>query len=53
MIKSTKRAVRDTQHVGGRVEVHVGLGWESLSEGDHLEELDLDSRILLKMELQD
>lgn len=53
LIISTKRAVRDTQHVRGWGEVRVGFGYESLSEREHLEELDLDSRILLKMELQD
>ena len=32
-------------HVG---EVHTGFWWENLSEGDHLENVGLDGRIILK-----
>jgi hypothetical protein len=35
-------------HVWGRVEVHTGLSWGNLREGDHLEDPGVDGRIILK-----
>jgi hypothetical protein len=35
-------------HVWGRGEVHTGLQWENLREGDHLEDPGIDGRIILK-----
>jgi hypothetical protein len=35
-------------HVWGRGEVHTGLWWENLREGDHLEDPGVDGRIILK-----
>jgi hypothetical protein len=32
----------------GRGEVHTGLQWENLREGDHLEDPGVDERIILK-----
>jgi hypothetical protein len=29
-------------------EVHTGFWWKDLREGDHLEDLDVDGRIILK-----
>jgi hypothetical protein len=31
-----------------RVEVHTGFWWGNLNEGGHLEEPDVDGRIILK-----
>jgi hypothetical protein len=36
-----------------RAEVHTGLWWGNVSEGDHMEDLGLDGRIILKMDLQE
>jgi hypothetical protein len=33
---------------GGRGEVHTGLKWGNLREGDHLDEPGVDGRIILK-----
>ena len=33
---------------GGRVEVHTGFWWENLRERDHLGDLGLDRRTILK-----
>jgi hypothetical protein len=33
---------------GGREEVHTGFWWRNLREGDHLEDLGVDGRIILK-----
>jgi hypothetical protein len=35
-------------HVWGRGEVHTGLYWGNLREGDHLEVPGIDGRIILK-----
>jgi hypothetical protein len=39
---------RHIASVGGTVEVHTGFQWGNLREGDHLEDRDVDGRILLK-----
>jgi hypothetical protein len=36
-------------HVWGRTEIHTGFWWRSLKEGDHLEDLDIDGSMLLKL----
>jgi hypothetical protein len=48
VIKS--RRLRWAEHVArmGRGEVHTGLYWENLREGDHLEDPGVDGRIILK-----
>jgi hypothetical protein len=33
---------------GGRGEMHRGLQWENLREGAHVEDPDVDGRIILK-----
>jgi hypothetical protein len=35
-------------HVWGRREVHTGFWWGDLREKDHLENLGVDGRIILK-----
>jgi hypothetical protein len=35
-------------HVWGRGEVHTGLYWGNLREGDHLKDPDVGGRIILK-----
>jgi hypothetical protein len=35
-------------HVWEREEVHTGFWWGDLVERDHLEDLDVDGRIILK-----
>ena len=35
-------------HVWGRGEVHIGLWWGDLMEGDNLEDLSIEGRIILK-----
>jgi len=35
-------------HVWGTGELHTGFWWETLREGDHLEGLGVDGRIILK-----
>jgi hypothetical protein len=32
----------------GKQEMHGGLRWESLLEGDHFEDQELDGRVVLK-----
>jgi hypothetical protein len=48
VIKS--RIIRWAGHVAptGKVEVHTGLWWRDPGERDHLKDLDVDGRILLK-----
>jgi hypothetical protein len=36
------------QHVWGRREVHTGISWENTREGHHLEDPDVDERIIFK-----
>jgi hypothetical protein len=36
------------QHVWGRGEVYTGVWWGNLSERDHLEDLGIDGRLILK-----
>jgi len=33
--------------------MHTGFWWQDLWEGDHLEDIDIDGRIILKMNLQE
>jgi hypothetical protein len=35
-------------HVWGRKEVHRGIWWENLREKDHLKDLGVNGRIILK-----
>jgi hypothetical protein len=35
-------------HLWGRGEVHTGFWWGTLKEGDHLKDLGIDGRIILK-----
>jgi hypothetical protein len=37
----------------GTVEVHAGFWWGNLREGDHLEDLGVDRRIILKWILEE
>jgi hypothetical protein len=48
MIKSKR--VRLTGHVAsvGRREMHIGFWWGNQKKIDHLENLDLDGRIILR-----
>jgi hypothetical protein len=39
-------------HVWGRGEVHTGLYWENLREGDDLEDPGVNGRIILKWVLE-
>jgi len=36
------------QHVWGRAEVYTGFWWEDLEERGHLEDQDIDGRIILR-----
>lgn len=36
-------------HLCGRGELHTGFWWGTLEERDHLEDLGLDGRIILKL----
>jgi len=36
------------QHVGGRGEHHAGLWWGNLRERNHLEDLSIDCKIMLR-----
>jgi hypothetical protein len=46
----TARRMRWAGHAAcmGRSEVHTGFWWGDLREGDHLEDPDVDGRIILK-----
>jgi len=33
--------------------MHTGFWWQDLREGDHLEDVDVDGRIILKTNLQE
>jgi hypothetical protein len=33
---------------GGKGDVHIGFWWENLMERNHLEDLGIDSRVILK-----
>jgi hypothetical protein len=35
-----------------RVQVHTGIWWGNLREGDHLEDRDIDRKIILKWILE-
>ena len=37
------------RHVRRAGEVHVGISWGDLIEGDHFEYLDIDGRIILEL----
>jgi hypothetical protein len=39
--------VKDDE-MGRACSTHVGFWWESQKEGDHLEDLDVDGRLILK-----
>jgi len=39
-------------HLWGRGELHRGFWWGNLEERDHLEDLGLDGRIILKLILK-
>jgi hypothetical protein len=47
-MKSRRMSGRGIQHVWGRVEVYTGLWWGNLKERDHLEDVGIDWRIILK-----
>jgi hypothetical protein len=36
------------QHIWGIGEVHIGFWWGNLREDDHLEDLGIDGRLILK-----
>jgi len=40
-------------HVWGTGEVHTGFWWGDLRERDHMEDLSLDGRIILKWVLKE
>jgi hypothetical protein len=46
VIKS--RRMRWVRHVWDTGDVHTGFWWGDLRERDHLDDLDLDGRIILK-----
>ena len=50
----TSSRLRRAGHLArtGRVEVHTGFQWENLKEGDHLEDLGVDGKIILKWILE-
>ena len=39
-------------YIWGRGEMHTGFWWGRLKEGDHLEDLGLEGRIILKLILK-
>jgi len=43
---------RSMWHVWGRKKMHTGLYWVSLKEGDHLEDVRVDGRVILKLILK-
>jgi len=43
---------RSMWHVWGRTKMHTGLCWVNLKEGDHLEDLRVDGRVILKLILK-
>jgi len=38
----------DYEQLGGRGEVYTGFWWENLRERDHLKDLDVNGKIILK-----
>jgi hypothetical protein len=48
MIKSKRIGGGGMQHVWGTGGVHTGLWWGKLMERDHLEDLGVDERLILK-----
>jgi hypothetical protein len=47
-IDNSEMSFQVTNQMGGAGEVHTGFWWEDPREGDHLEDLSLDGRIILK-----
>jgi hypothetical protein len=40
-------------HVWGRGEVHTGFWWGDLRDRNHLDDICIDGRIILKMDLEE
>jgi len=44
---------RSMWHVWRRTKKHTGLCWMNLKEGDHLEDLRVDARVILNINLKE